>query len=67
MVSTYQKQIEAQTRQLLPMTRLGEVLDIIEVRAWILQWPGYLRQASPQQLLKVMDRVDWLLDRLHLN
>ena len=65
MISTYHKQIEAQTRQLLPTTRLGEVLDIIEVSAWILQWPGYLRQTSPQQLLKVLDRVDWLIDRLH--
>jgi len=66
MITTYREQIEAQTRQPLPTTGLGEVLDIIEVRAWILQWPGYLGQASPQQLLKVLDRVDWLIDRLHL-
>lgn len=66
MIRTYQKQIEAHMRQLLPTNRLGEVLDIIEVSAWIVQWPGYLRQASPQKLLQVLDRIDRLIDRLHL-
>lgn len=66
MINTYQKQIEAHMRQRLPTSRLGEVLDIIEVSSWIVQWPDYLKQASSQKLLQVLDRIDWLIDRLRL-
>ncbi|GCE15643.1 hypothetical protein [Tengunoibacter tsumagoiensis] len=51
-------------RQHLSTSKFREVLDIIEVRSWLVQWPGYLKYASSQQLLQVVDRIDYLVDRL---
>jgi len=66
MTSTYHLQVEMRTSQPLSLTWLRDVLHIIELRNWVLHWPSFLRQESPQHLIRLLDRIDWLVDRLSL-
>ncbi len=66
MISTYHQQLEAETREQLPFALLQQVLDALELRAWLLTWPAYLMDVSPQWLASLFNRIDLLADRLHL-
>jgi len=66
MISTYHQQLEVETREKLPFPLLQQVLDALELRAWLLTWPAYLMDVSPQWLASLFNRIDLLADRLHL-
>jgi Ser/Thr protein kinase RdoA (MazF antagonist) len=66
MISTYHQQLEAETREQLPFALLTEMLDALELRAWLLDWPAYLIHVSPQWLGELFNRIDLLACRLHL-
>jgi Ser/Thr protein kinase RdoA (MazF antagonist) len=66
MISTYHQHLEAQTREQLPFALLQQVLDVLELRAWLLTWPAYLMDVSPQWLTSLFHRIDLLADQLHL-
>ncbi|GHO85154.1 hypothetical protein [Dictyobacter formicarum] len=66
MITTYHRQLEAETRKQLPFALLHQVLDALELQAWLLVWPDYLMDASPQWLDSLFNRIDLLASRLHL-
>lgn len=66
MITTYHRQLEAETGKQLPFVLLHQVLDVLELRAWLLVWPAYLMHVSPQWLAELFNRIDLLAGRLHL-
>ena len=66
MLKAYHQQLEEQGVEGLPFALLQPTVDALEVRSWLLQWPPYLGYASPERLSKVLERVDLLSRRLHL-
>lgn len=67
MIVAYHRQLEEHIEERIPLALLQQVMDAIEVRAWILDWPPYLMQSSPEHLMKLLERIDLLSKRLHLN
>ena len=67
MIAAYHRQLEEYIEERLPLALLQRVTDAIEVRAWLLDWPPYLGQASAEHLIKLLERIDLLSKRLHLN
>lgn len=64
MIATYHQRLEAETKKQIPLTLLQQLLDTLELRSWLLAWPGYLANVSPQWLALLFDRINLLANRL---
>ena len=67
MVVAYYQQLTNLIKDHFSLASLRQLMDVVEVRAWLLSWPPYLQQGSPTHLVKVLDRIDYLAHRLHLD
>jgi thiamine kinase-like enzyme len=64
MVATYSQRVTEQMEKRLPLEYLQQVLDAIELRGWLLDWPPYLMYSSSQRLLELFERINLLADHL---
>jgi Ser/Thr protein kinase RdoA (MazF antagonist) len=64
MVAAYQQRLTVETGKALSVEYMQQVLDAIELRSWLLNWPLYLMYSSPQRLLELLERIDLLANHL---
>jgi Ser/Thr protein kinase RdoA (MazF antagonist) len=53
----YQERLEADTGAAIPLAAICRASDTAELRGWLLDCPPYLAHGSPQQLERVVARI----------
>lgn len=67
MITIYYEHLGTHIKQTFSPETLQRVMDVLEVRGWLLDWPPFLRQASSERHVQLLDRISLLSDRLHLD
>jgi hypothetical protein len=62
--AAYQQRLEADAGRTIPLAAVRRASDTAELRGWLLDWPPYLAHGSPEQLERVVARVEVLLGEL---